>query len=107
VDPPLAALVVGSVNDVIDVHGERLASVSVRVPSPILWLLLGVAILSHGFIGYACGLSGTRYAGAGMVAVLLVTSVLLLIADLDRPRHGLIRVSQEPMLALQRQLAGS
>ena len=45
--------------------------------------------------------------GATLLGLLLsvaITLVLAIIVDVDRPREGLIRVSQQPLLDLQKQL---
>jgi hypothetical protein len=104
-DRHMAVIVLESLNVVIDAHGSRLAASLGRVPEPVLWLLFAVALISHAFVGYACGVSGKRHRVAGVVAAVLVSGVILLIVDIDRPRRGFVRVSQEPMRALQRQLA--
>jgi hypothetical protein len=36
-----------------------------------------------------------------VISVILIASVILLIMDLDRPRRGLIKVSQQSMVDLQ------
>ena len=49
-------------------------------------------------IGYATGVgAGERLAISLVLMPLLVTVVITIIADLDRPRQGLITVGQESM----------
>jgi len=39
-----------------------------------------------------------------VVLILVFSAVILLIVDLDRPRDGLLRVSQQALIDLQQQL---
>lgn len=77
----------------------------VRVP-PLVWLvLLAVGFLSIGGTGYYCGLTKSRNIPQELKMVLAFSIVLHLLVDLDRPRDGLIMVSQRTMLDLKRSLA--
>jgi ABC-type molybdate transport system ATPase subunit len=51
-------------------------------------------------------MSGTRSQIAVLAFVLTFSGVMMLIADLDRPQQGLIRVSQRAMIDLQKQMTG-
>jgi hypothetical protein len=91
-------------NEVIDVKGEHDAAVANHVPESVLLLLFGFAVLTSGVLGYGNGLSGSRALGTAAILALLITLVILVIVDLDRPRRGLIQVSQESMINLQKSL---
>lgn len=54
-----------------------------------------------GFIAYGSGLTGRRRYGTTAIFALLIALVLTTILDLDRPRRGLIRVSQQSMIRLK------
>lgn len=58
--------------------------------------------------GCAAALGGVLGDGRGqvveLVLLLVFASVLLLIIDLDRPRDGLLNVSQQAMIDLQQQM---
>ena len=98
------ALLLASLNDVIDVHGERLAARENHVPEIVLRLELLVAIFAVGIVGYGSGAGGRRNPISTTVLALLLAAVALLIVDLDRPHRGLIQVSQQPLMDLQRSL---
>lgn len=66
----------------------------------MLWTLLIAAALCAGVLGYSGGLHQRRHAMTQLVLYLLLSLVILLIIDLDRPRRGAIQVSQAPMLRL-------
>jgi hypothetical protein len=101
----LAGLFVQSLNQMIDLHAARMqAALRSRIPSAIWVGLFAVAALSLATMGYHAGLTGTRRSLA-IVAVAVTFSVVIeLIADLDRPQQGLLRVSQQALLDVQRSM---
>ena len=94
-----------SLNETIDLHAKRMTALENHVPEIILLLLYFVAIVVTGVIGYGCGLAGYRNFFVTAMASILIASVILVIIDLDRPRRGLIRVSQTRMVELRNSLA--
>jgi hypothetical protein len=104
---PPTALLVASMNEVIDTHGLRLASLRNHVPALIFWLLFAVAALTSGLTGYAAGF-GRRPGWLPTLTVLLIISlVIIVILDIDRPRRGLIQTGQSSMLDLQKMIRAS
>jgi hypothetical protein len=95
-------LFIQSLNEVIDIHLKRLTtSIRNRVPATIwatLYLLLVVGMI---MMGIQLGLSPSRHFGLELALAATFSLVLLLIADLDRPQDGLMRVSQQAMVDLQ------
>jgi hypothetical protein len=75
-----------------------------HVPQSIFILLLIVAILSMGLVGYGAGVGKDRNLLPTQISVILIASVILLIMDLDRPRWRLITVSQWSMMDLRETL---
>ncbi|HUO08046.1 MAG TPA: hypothetical protein VM008_07090 [Phycisphaerae bacterium] len=94
---PADALVLQSLNAVIDTHSSRLAAGRDHLPPAILALLLFVAFISVGISGYACGLAGHHNLLLTTMLALLITAVMLTIADLDSPHAGLLRASQQSL----------
>lgn len=94
---PIEALLVASVNEVLDLHTNRLAAVFDRLPPPVFWMLVVVAAASISVAGFNAGLVGfiSRWRMSALTIVLAV--IMLLIIDFDRPRDGFIQVSQEPL----------
>jgi len=97
----LDSLMVQSLNEVIDVHSERLAAADYRVPPVILWLLLGVAVMAMAVTGWSAGLDGPRNLLFTGTLAALVVAVVIVIIDLDNPRSGFIRINQKPMVDLR------
>jgi hypothetical protein len=92
---------VKSLNDVIDSQGRRNALLQMHVPEVVLILLFVVFISSGGILGYSAGLSGKRVFAPIVLVSLLITLIVFIIIDLDRPKRGLIQVNQEVMIELQ------
>ena len=102
-DPaPATALLVVSINEVIDMHERRLMdAVRARIPGGIWFGLMAIAVLAMGTMGLQLGLSGKRRL-LGIVPIALAFSILAtLILDLNRPQGGFIRVGQQPMTDLR------
>jgi hypothetical protein len=93
-----------TLNELIDLHSKRLNALENHVPEVVLWLLYFVALTTIGLIGFGCGLGGRRHFAVNLMASLIIASVILVIIDLDRPRRGLIRVSQQRMVELRASL---
>jgi hypothetical protein len=105
-DSVVVGLFIWSLNEVIDSHAERLAlGPRTRLPGSIWATLYFVAALGMCAIGYHAGLSGAGRSLAILALVLAFSSVLTLIADIDRPQEGFLRVSPQPLLDLQRSLS--
>ena len=101
----IVGLFVQSLNQMIDVHAARLqAGLRSRIPSAIWLGLLTVAVLSLAAMGYLEGLAGTRRSLAVFAVAVAFSVVIELIADLDRPQEGVLRVSQQALLDVQRSM---
>lgn len=99
--PVTTGLFIQTLNEVIDLHAERVAAMENHVPESVLLLLLLVALLAAMLVGYGCGLAKRRHLLSTSVLALLIGLVIFVIMDLDRPGRGLIRVSQESMVRLR------
>ncbi len=97
-------LYVQALNSVIDSHSSRLDAGRNHVPNSAILLLVFSAVLCMAMLGFLGGLSGARSLLTSITLSLLFAMVVAVIVDLDRPRRGLIRVSQSPMLELQKSL---
>lgn len=93
-------LYVESLNEMIDMQTTRVAALNNRVPSPILLVqVIGAATALALLALYLAMLS------RGVVTVLLAAGLLTLLLfvtfDLDRPARGFIRVPATPLVALR------
>ena len=102
---PTVMAFITSTNEMIDLDAKRLAAIEDQVPETIWALLTFVSILAVVITGYVSGLGARRHPFA-LVAIPVVLAVVVgILLDLDRPRRGLIQVSQDSLLRLQRDLA--
>jgi hypothetical protein len=100
-DPVRTGLLLQSLNQVIDLESARRMAFQNPVPESVIYVNCIVGLLASTLVGYTFGLSGRRQVFSTCVLALAITLVLGLIVDLDRPRSGFIRVSQQPMIDLQ------
>nr|WP_211162654.1 hypothetical protein [Alteromonas ponticola] len=89
-----------SLNAAIDSQGKRNAILRSHVPEPILMLLFVVFVASIGIMGYSSGLTGKRITLPLTLVSLLITLIVFIIIDLDRPKRGLITVNQTALQEL-------
>jgi hypothetical protein len=95
----LGGLVIDGMNQVFDSQGNTQASWWNRIPVSA-WILMGaIAIICHLLVGY-----GTENVKAErvlmMVLPMVVSTSFLLIADIDSPRSGIIRVVPQNLYEL-------
>jgi len=100
---PAIALAISGMNDVLNSQGYTEAAWRNRIP-PAAWVLMAmIAICANLMFGY-----GARRAKAGPIHVLILPLVLsiafFLIADIDSPRKGIIRVNPENLISLAESL---
>ena len=99
--PVQMSLFAQALNDVFDTYAARNAALDRHVPEIVLFLLFGTFVLTALLVGYSSGVSRQRATFATYVLVLLIVVLVFIIIDLDRPRRGLIEVSQQSLLDLR------
>ncbi len=99
---PTMSFYLSALNDVIDLHTERLSTeIDFRLPLPFVLGLLGVSFLTMMLVGITDSYHERRNRIALIVLVMILSLALLLIIELDRSNTSLIRVSQQPLINLQ------
>ena len=98
---PTVALAVSGMNDVLNSQGYTQAAWWNRLPIAAWGLLFAIAVFCDLLIGY-----GARRRGMGLFLILplAVATSFLLIADIDSPRRGLIRVVPQNLVSLSQSL---
>ena len=91
-------LFIQTLNEMIDDQEKRLAAFRNRVPNVVLVGLFGIAAIAGGFAGYASGLDPKRNRLPVYITGFLVSAVILMIFDLDRPSSGFITNDQQSMI---------
>jgi hypothetical protein len=98
---PITALFAQSLNQMIDVSEERQAALENRIPGSIWLMLVLISLLTCLTVGYSVR---RRFVFSMIVTPLMISIVMALVADLDSPRSGLIRTSQQSMQRVQSDL---
>ncbi len=89
-----------SLNDMIDEQTVRTAGLGNRVPTEVLLLEILGSALAMFLLGLHVGLLGRGFVPI-LLAAGLVTMLLFVTFDLDRPTRGLIKIPDGPLVALR------
>src|ERR1700721_1149383 len=102
---PLLALAISGMNDVLNSQGFTQAAWWNRIPIAAWLLMAAIGMCSNLLVGY-----GARRAKMGLVNTLVLPIVLsvafFLIADIDSPRLGVIRVAPQNLRSPPERLPG-
>jgi hypothetical protein len=102
---PVLALVLSGMNDVLNSQGYTQAAWWNRIPIGAWGLMTAVAICSCLLVGYTA-----HRAADGHIRLLILPLILsiafFLIADIDGPRRGVIRVLPQNLISLAQSLPG-
>lgn len=102
-NPDLLSALGDSLTELVNVGENRvIAGLYARIPDSIVLLLLGGSALSLAMLGYSAGLTRRRSLLSAVVLIVALGAVTTLVVDLDRPQDGFVRVSQQPLIELQR-----
>jgi hypothetical protein len=103
---PILALYISTVNEVIDMHTSRVnVALVARLPWNIVLGLFLMAVIALVQVGIHAGYAEKRNLMAVLAFVLTLSVVFILIIDLGRGDEGLLRISQQAMIDLQRQIS--
>jgi len=98
---PTVALAISGMNDVLNSQGYTQAAWLNRLPIGAWGLMGAIAVFSNLLIGYG---ARRRSMALFLILPLAVSMSFLLIADIDSPRRGLIRVVPQNLLSLSQSL---
>lgn len=102
---PTIALYLASLNEVIDLHTERLtAELGFRVPPIIVLSLYIVAGMTMMLIGVYDSYREKHNTIALIIIVLIISVVFWVIVDMDRSNVGLLQIPQNALVDLQQKL---
>jgi hypothetical protein len=100
---PVTALAVSGMNDVLNSQGYTQAAWWNRIPTAAWGLMVTIAIVCNLLAGY-----GSRGAKSGVKLLpalpLVISIAFMLIADIDTPRSGIIRVKPRNLMSLDQSL---
>jgi hypothetical protein len=102
---PTISLYISALNEVIDMHTERLsAEISFRLPPTLLFGMLAVAVIAMLLFGMHDSYRDSHNLISLIMLVFVLSLVFLLIIGLDRSNAGLLQVPQKPLIDLQQRL---
>jgi hypothetical protein len=95
---PVRALAVAGMNDVLNSQGYTQAAWWNRIPVGAWCLMFGIALLANFLVGYGARKVRVKLL---MLLPLAVAVSFFMIADIDSPRRGVIRVHPQNLESLQ------
>lgn len=95
---PVIALAVGGMNDVLNSQGYTQAAWWNRIPVAAWCLMFAIALFCNALLGYGARKMEPKLF---MVLPLVVGVAFFLIADIDSPRGGVIRVHPQNLVSLR------
>ena len=98
------ALTVSGMNDVINSQGYTQAAWWNRIPTAAWWLMAAIAIGANILVGFGAR-NFKRNIGLFMIFPIMVSISFFLIADIDSPRGGVIRIYPRNLLELKQNIA--
>ena len=97
-------LYVESLNEMIDEQAVRIAGLENRVPGAVLLLEVVGAAVALALLSAYLAVLGRGAVGVALAAT-MVTLLLYVTFDLDRPTRGVITVPDKPLVALRAEMA--
>ena len=94
---PVAALILAGMNDVLNSQGYTQAAWWNRIPIAAWALLMAISIFCNILVGYV---AHGRSAFLFLILPIALSISLFLIADIDSPYHGIIRVAPQNLESL-------
>lgn len=106
-ETPLAAMIVTSMNEFLDLGTTREATIDSRLPASVVVALGVFALVAAGLLGSTLAVAGRSDRTLSALLFALLTLAFAMVLDLDRPQRGAIQISQEPMARLVASLAAN
>jgi hypothetical protein len=101
---PTIALVISGMNDVINSHGYTQAAWWNRIPTAAWWLMAAIAIGANMLVGFGAR-NFKRNVGLFMIFPTMIAISFFLIADIDSPRGGVIRIDPRNLIDLKQNMS--
>lgn len=104
----VAALYIESLNELANLHAERVSvALYWRIPTAIWLALCALIVIGMLAIGYQGGVAGGGRSVATFLMALAFSIVIVLIAALDRPESGVMTVTQQPLADVRAVMSGA
>ena len=100
-----AGLFLESLNNAFDLENARWISFVAHVPPSVIYVNVFMGLVAVLIVGYGFGMTGHRHLLSEALLIVSIAAVIAVIIELDRPHSGIVRVSQQPLVDLQRRLS--
>lgn len=100
---PTTALAISGMNDVINSQGYAQASWWNRIPYAAWSLMFAIAVCANILVGFGAR-NFQKNIGLFMIFPFVISISFFLIADIDSPRGGVIRIEPQNLIALKKSL---
>jgi uncharacterized membrane protein len=100
-----AGLLLESLDNAFSLENSRWISFVAHLPEGLIYVNALMGLVAALMVGYDFGITGNRHPLSEALVIISIMMVLTLIVELDHPHSGVIRVSQQPLVDLQRRLA--
>ncbi|HEY6373528.1 MAG TPA: hypothetical protein VIX37_23330 [Candidatus Sulfotelmatobacter sp.] len=98
----ITAVYVNSLNETIDLHEKRVAAFENRIPPPVWLMIISVSLIAVFTRGSTLT---SRFWLTLILLPITIALVVALIADLDAPSRGLIRLDQRALQRLKAEVS--
>lgn len=98
-------LLLESLNSAFSLENSRWIGFVAHLPEGVIYVNALMGLVAALMLGYDFGITGHRHFLSEALLIISIMMVLILIVELDYPHRGVIRVSQQPLVDLQRRLA--
>jgi hypothetical protein len=95
---PVTAALMAALNEAFDAATAERFAYFARVPAPMAWLLVALAVLGMAGIGYQLGLRRRAHRVLALTLTAVWTMVIVMVLDLGAARVGLVRTPTEAYL---------
>ncbi|MBS0559220.1 MAG: hypothetical protein JSR21_04110 [Proteobacteria bacterium] len=92
---PVASSLMASLNDVFDMTTAQRYAFALRLPSQVFWLLIGLASLGLGALGYQLGLRGNPVRTLVILMTAVWSFLIVSILDMGSARLGNLRANTD------------
>jgi hypothetical protein len=103
--PLMTRALIDALTRVDDAAWRREAAAREHIPQLVMDLLVLFSVMTAAIIGYTTATRRRVNQIPNIGFLLLLTLAFGMVLDLDRPRSGLVQVSQQPMIELRGDLA--
>ncbi len=101
-EPVITRALIDALTRMDDAATRRESIAREHIPLLVIDMLVVFSLIAAAILGYTGGAHGRLTRTANWAFFVLVTLAIGLVLDLDRPRTGLVTVSQLPMLELEK-----